>query len=296
MPEMDGYQATAKLRADPRTASLPIVAMTAHATIEERQRCLAAGMNDHVAKPIDPASLFDTVARFYEPAMRTRDSGQPAKRVVSADASPDDSMRLPTVAGLDIQNGLSRVGGNVGLYLKLLRQFVEQHAQSVEQIGNATAGGDAALAERLAHTLKGVAGNIGAASVQSVSGVLEKLIRNRAGAHELTEARQQVAAHLEPLVAALRTALQSATAGAPAPEPAGSPASPAESRKAAAGLIALLAELDPTASDFLATNRAAVRPLFSDDAWAQFERLVADYSFAEAQTELEAALQHFAAV
>ena len=68
MPEMDGYQATAKLRSDARFATLPIIAMTAHATIEERQRCLAAGMNDHVAKPIDPGNLFETVGRFYKPA------------------------------------------------------------------------------------------------------------------------------------------------------------------------------------------------------------------------------------
>src|SRR5262249_28490078 len=61
MPEMDGYQATARLRSAPRFAALPIIAMTAHATIEERQRCLAAGMNDHVAKPIDPDNLFETV-------------------------------------------------------------------------------------------------------------------------------------------------------------------------------------------------------------------------------------------
>ena len=68
MPEMDGYQATAKIRADARFAKLPIIAMTAHATIEERQRCLAAGMNDHISKPIDPANLFETVGKFYKPA------------------------------------------------------------------------------------------------------------------------------------------------------------------------------------------------------------------------------------
>ena len=65
MPEMDGYQATAKLRGDGRFGDLPIIAMTAHATIEERQRCLAAGMNDHISKPIDPEDLFGTVGRFY---------------------------------------------------------------------------------------------------------------------------------------------------------------------------------------------------------------------------------------
>src|SRR5574339_954751 len=101
MPEMDGYQATAKLRADVRFASLPIIAMTAHATIEERQRCLAAGMNDHVAKPIDPASLFDTVARFYVPGTRAHDSAAPVDRAASAGPPADDSTRLPTIGGLD---------------------------------------------------------------------------------------------------------------------------------------------------------------------------------------------------
>src|SRR5262249_6018301 len=65
MPEMDGYQATARIRSQPRFASLPIVAMTAHATVEERQRCVAAGMVDHVSKPIDPAALYAVLARFH---------------------------------------------------------------------------------------------------------------------------------------------------------------------------------------------------------------------------------------
>ena len=67
MPEMDGYQATRKIRSDPRFASFPIIAITAHATIEERQKCLEAGMNGHVSKPIDPSALFDTVERFVTP-------------------------------------------------------------------------------------------------------------------------------------------------------------------------------------------------------------------------------------
>ena len=82
MPEMDGYQATAKIRADARFAELPIIAMTAHATMEERQRCLAAGMNDHISKPIDPGLLFETVrpilqANRHSPPRRGREIGCP---------------------------------------------------------------------------------------------------------------------------------------------------------------------------------------------------------------------------
>ena len=181
MPEMDGYQATAKLRSDTRFATLPIIAMTAHATIEERRRCLAAGMNDHIAKPIDPGNLFATVGRFYaraDVAPADLDAGPgPLQR-----SPEEDSHDLPSIAGLDTKDGLSRVGGNRKLYLKLLGQFIEQQGPAIEQIADALTRKDIALAERLAHTLKGVAGNIGATHVQSAAGALEKLIRDRAEA------------------------------------------------------------------------------------------------------------------
>jgi signal transduction histidine kinase/CheY-like chemotaxis protein/CHASE3 domain sensor protein len=292
MPEMDGFQATAKLRADDRLATLPIIAMTAHATIEERQRCLAAGMNDHVAKPIDPAILFDTVARFYEPVRRASEQvpGSTPASAYGAAAVPDG---LPAVNGLDTANGLTRVGGNRQLYLKLLRQFVEQQGPAVEQITRALEAGDRALAERLAHTLKGVAGSIGASPVQSSAGVLEKLIRDRAGADELAAATKQVNTDLAPLVKALRSALQPAAVASPASEVVTASVNPAESRQAATQLRALLSESDPGASDFIAANRAALRRLFDDDGWQQFERLVGDYAFDEAHAYLEEALQRW---
>ena len=204
MPEMDGYQATAKIRSDPRFANLPIIAMTAHATIEERQRCLAAGMNDHISKPIDPALLFETVGRFYKPAPGQRAAvglrrvgplTEAARTKVARNRSGDEAevrapkpQDLPSVEGLDTKDGLTRVAGNQKLYLKLLRQFAEQQGPSVEQITAALAQGDTALAERLAHTLKGVAGNIGAKPVQAAAGALEKLIRDRAAAAEMESA------------------------------------------------------------------------------------------------------------
>ena len=89
MPEMDGYQATARIRADSRFASLPIIAMTAHATLEERAACLAAGMNDHISKPIDPNVLFDTVARYYRP-----DDRRSRRRLVRRSCRPSPCRRM----------------------------------------------------------------------------------------------------------------------------------------------------------------------------------------------------------
>ncbi len=107
--------------------------MTAHATIEERQRCLAAGMNDHIAKPIDPVNLFETVARFYTSAdAAAADLG--AGRLPNDRPEESDAHDLPSITGLDTKDGLSRVGGNRKLYLKLLRQFIEQQGPAVDQI------------------------------------------------------------------------------------------------------------------------------------------------------------------
>ena len=290
MPEMDGYQATAKLRSDTRFTTLPIIAMTAHATIEERQRCLAAGMNDHIAKPIDPANLFETVARFYK-------SADAAAADLNVDPLPgyrpadDSSHDLPSIAGLDTKDGLSRVGGNRKLYLKLLRQFIEQQGPSVEQITDALAKGDIPLGERLAHSLKGVSGNIGATRVQSTAGVLERLIHDRADATRVDAATQQVMACLAPLVTELRGALTPTDGGAPQPSTTTAPTSPAQSRATAVRLSALLSELDPGAADFLATNHAALRPLFGDATWGEFEALVQGYAFEDAQAQLSQALE-----
>jgi two-component system, sensor histidine kinase and response regulator len=310
MPEMDGYQATAQLRGDARFSTLVIIAMTAHATVEERQRCLAAAMNDHISKPIDPEMLFATVGRYYKKAeaggltQRKKDASAPGAKLQNGGAGggvaaakalegatqPGDV--LPVVEGLDTKDGLARVAGNRKLYLKLLRQFVEQQGPALEQISDALAKGDAALAERLAHTLKGVAGNIGAKGVQAAAGVLEKLIRDKADSADLDAAKQQVAAVLGPLIGQLR-----AMCGSPATEVAAQhPAvtvNPVKTREATARLKELLSEFDPGAGDFIEENRAVLQGLFPGTTWGEFEKLVHGYGFAEAQAHLETALINF---
>jgi len=290
MPEMDGYQATAKLRADSRFKDLPIIAMTAHATIEERQRCLAAGMNDHISKPIDPANLFETVGRFYKPHSGSRSSPDAKGGGKSQDNGASND--LPDVAGLDTRDGLARVAGNQKLYLRLLRQFIEQQGPAVAQINGALEKSDVALAERLAHTLKGVAGNIGAKAVHTAAASLEKIIRAKGSTGEVNVATQQVATALDSLIAGLRAALNPA-ASAMSPGTPVAPVNAAQSRAAAEQLFKLLSEFDPGAADFIETKRNALQPLFADGAWADFEKLVQSYSFAEAQTRLEERLQSF---
>ena len=313
MPVMDGHQAVAKIRSDPRFANLPVLAMTAHATIEERQRCLAEGMNDHISKPIDPEILFATVGRYFNPMGAAPSAGsaggsplQPAPETIGERApSPSPSSEskrpevgaplandgLPAVAGLDTKDGLTRVAGNRKLYLKLLRQFTEQEGTSVAQIAAALTCGDVALAERLAHTLKGVAGNIGAKAVQAAAGPLEKFIREWAPAIETEAALRGVAAVLDPLVACLRDSLPS-VAPAPAPPASAPPADPAQTRSAVARLTQLLADFDPAAEEFIEANQATLRALFPGESWTQFGQHLRNYAFADAVTQLEQAVKN----
>jgi two-component system sensor histidine kinase/response regulator len=287
MPEMDGHQATAALRGDGRFSALPIIAMTAHATVEERQRCLDEGMNDHISKPIDPAALFDTVARHC----RKSPSGvaeTPVPAAPSRVAEAGDE--VPAIDGLDAKDGERRVMGNRKLYVKLLRQFVEQQGPALEQIAAAVAKGERSVAERVAHTLKGVAGSIGAKAVQAEAATLEKMIREGAADDHVETARRRVLAVLDPLVAALRSGIQAPAADIAAPATL-SPIDPTKIRVAAEQLMNLLSDSDAGCGDFVEANRALLRAVLPEPHWSEFEKLVQEYSLGEARALLEAAVE-----
>ncbi len=175
MPEMDGFTATRLIRAQPRLQSLPILAMTAHALVEERQNCLDAGMNDHVTKPIDPDALLGTLLRWAKPR------GATAEGAIARPPRAVDEITLPAIAGVDVAGGIKRVAGNQRLYRNLLLQFAAKQAEAPAQIYAAIDSGDMKLAERVAHTVKGVAGNLGLGEVFSVAEKLERAIRHGGG-------------------------------------------------------------------------------------------------------------------
>ena len=301
MPEMDGYQATARLRSEERFSALPIIAMTAHATVEERQRCLAAGMDDHVTKPIDPEALFETLCRHFRPAPVTVAPAAGAKPALDSPAAAPagsnppvapasaPSLELPSVEGLNAADGLLRVAGNRKLYLKLLRQFVGEQAAVVSRIAGAFAAGDHPTAERLAHTLKGVAGNLGAGGIQAAAGDLEKALSGRGNQGQIEPLLQRTAGLLDAFLARLRPALGDAPAAAPDEASAAAPADPQKLKPVVAERLKQLGEFDAAANDFLEANRQLLRPLFSADAFARFEQQVQGYAFGEAQAQLEQA-------
>ncbi|MDB5850199.1 MAG: hypothetical protein JWP29_3951, partial [Rhodoferax sp.] len=184
MPVMDGVSATRAIRADTRFDALPILAMTANAMQIDRDRCIAAGMQGFVAKPIDPDALWRAIGQWITPRAGLGEAVAHLPEFASAATPAPAPEPLPEglahVPGLDTSLGLRRVMGKQGLYLALLRKFISGQRQCAADIETALAGHDRATAERLAHTLKGVAGNIGAPGVQALAGTLEALLRAKA--------------------------------------------------------------------------------------------------------------------
>jgi two-component system sensor histidine kinase/response regulator len=282
MPVMDGHQATKKIRSDPRFAELPIYAMTAHATLEERELCLANGMNGHIAKPIDPALLFDTLSKVPRRALDRAIIDTSAAPEAAVDAQAD----LLPVDGLDSTDGLRRVGGNNALYVKLLRQFADQQANAVGQIRAALATNDIESATRLAHTLKGVAGNLGAGGVQVAAAAVETRLREGSPADATRQALEQLAGVLEPLLVRLGAALKmNTTAAAAAPA-----VSATQTRAVAAQLARLFADFDTSAVTFAEENQASLHPAFDAATWEQFMRKTQEFAFADAQALLDQVL------
>ena len=249
MPEMDGHTAARLIRAQPRLQNLPIIAMTAHALVEEHQRCLDAGMNDHVSKPIDPEAMFSTLLRWAKPRR-----GQ-AVESQAAPVKAADEVILPEIPGINQPDGLRRVVGNKQLYRDLLAQFAAKQCDTAPQISAALESGDRKLAERIAHTVKGVAGNMGIIEVFAVAEKLEGAIRD-AGAVEpvLIEEFTLVVSRQ---VQAIRQAMRETTPDQPVNEIRFKDFDARAASTAIAHLRALLESSDGDATDaFLAVKNA----------------------------------------
>ena len=251
MPVMDGYEATREIRnlkienvdAEGQVSSIehpastvPIIAMTASAMIQDRENAMNAGMNDHVSKPIDVDALFATLVKWVLPGLRT-----PVSRVVEtiSDAAAPverDGFALTEMPGISVQGGLARVGGNEGLYKRLLVKFIDEYPDTTGQIAKALDDGDMELARRLAHTVKGVAGNLGMEQLQPMAADLEHAVKEE-DADRIRESIELFDTALQRVVQSLRAVI---------PEPDEPEKGPEDGAPVDTGvLLALLDELKP---------------------------------------------------
>ena len=164
MPEMDGLEATRRIRLDPRFKDLPVIAMTAGAMAEEREETVRAGMNDYITKPIDIDQMFATIAHWLK-----QSTDQAAAKAAAAPA--DTPANWP---GLDVEFGLKSVFNKVTLYRKLLRSYLDSSVTSSQKFDAAMAAGDRKELNRLAHTMKGGGGTLGLHGVYEAAVALEK--------------------------------------------------------------------------------------------------------------------------
>ena len=292
MPVMDGLAATRAIRQMPQFADLPIVAMTANATAEDRRLCLDAGMNDHVSKPIEPSDLFASLLQWIKPRA-TLVSSVPARTRSQADGAVQNDIQLPVVEGLDVATGLKRVLGNKTLYLSMLQRFIRTQASAPLAIQAAVAAGDLGAAQLLAHTLKGLAGTIGLSGVQVATAGLEAAL-----AQPTKEGDAPISAQINAVARLLRPCVQALTAQLPAAVPDVSDAPMAEESSPVdvqqmthlgAHLMSLIMQNDLEAGDVFSANAPLLKRALAEQ-FPAIEAAVQAFDFPQAQQLLEPAL------
>ena len=271
MPVMDGIEATRIIRADPRFDTLPIIAMTANAMASDRALCLDAGMNDHIAKPIDPDQLFGVLMRWIR---RTDGAGSivlPGTPLRTADRRSGDLP--PDIKGIDVRAGLTRTGGNLKRYEALLRKFAEQQEGAVQTMRRALAVGDAATAERTAHSLKGAAGTLGAVALSQAASEAEATIKAGLSADAALEL---LARSLDVALSGIRAGLPEEASGNGTGAPNGDPASVMEPL---AHLKRLLETDDGEAADFIVDTRPHLAGVLTPDEIRTLTERVGNFDF-----------------
>ncbi len=238
MPVLDGYACTRQLRAQAAFASMPIIAMTANAMTGDRELALDSGMNDHISKPLNVAAMFATMAKWIHPAPKAAAAGQ--------------------LAGIDQAAGLATCMGKDALYRRMLVKFRDSQAPFRTAFEAARQDPDPSAAARVAHTLRGTAGNIGAKGVAAAATALELACKAGEGPDAIAPLVDAVELALAPVLDGLASLAPLPGEAAPAAPGTASGALPAEAASLLAQLRALVTDSDTSAMEVLSRLESAL--------------------------------------
>ncbi|WP_052380365.1 PAS domain S-box protein [Paenibacillus camerounensis] len=306
MPEMDGFEAAARIRE--LSPGLPVIAMTARTMQEERERSFASGMNGHIAKPVDPDILFTKISRWVtDGTARQAGASAEVSAGASAGASADASAGATTevspevsasagagidasadagalsilrLGGIDTAGGLTRVGHNRTLYSSLLLKYADSQHEMVQALREALRKEEAAAAERLAHNLKGVSGNLGVTEIEKLAGSLGAMFISEAEPEELEELLRRLETAVQDSSGIILKQLGSSRHPAVPAEETGQLTVPAV--QLLERLLELLLDDDSEAVDYYADIRDTVAHLIQQADMKRLEHSLSRFEYEEA--------------
>jgi CheY-like chemotaxis protein/HPt (histidine-containing phosphotransfer) domain-containing protein len=271
MPEMDGLAATRALRELPATRNLTIIAMTANAMKADLDACLAAGMNDHVTKPIDRHALLQTLRRWLPARVTATDDAPASPRV-------HERTDIPALDGIDVAGSLERLGLEFESFRRMLLRFADTKDATLQPLRTAVAAGDSDAVARHAHAMAGASGNLGADALRAAAKALERA--GRAGEKDLASLHRD----LETRAAVVFQSIDSLRAGtmSAGTEPE-SLFVPAAARAALARLQTALGDFDLSAATSALAELDRVEMPRASNVLARLREHVDGYEYDEAR-------------
>lgn len=290
MPVMDGFEACRRIRLLHPDGKLPVLAMTANAMVGDKEKCLAAGMNDHIAKPIEVEKLFLTLQKWIKPA-------RPFSALIANQA---EVPAIGLIPGLSVDAALHRLGHNQALYHKLLLRFCQTQQDVMAQLACLLENCQQEDAVRLIHSFKGLAGNIGARELSELAGSLETALRFT-DHPQIQQLQQTLTPLLQQQISAIRQALdamqqpqqlcsQADSAVLTQSSAALSSQQPQQLQQLLQQLQQLLQEADGSAADYLLPHLPTLGHYLNQAQLASLQRLLSQFDY-DAALPLVRALQ-----
>ena len=271
MPVMDGYQATRTLRKLPGCSKLPVIAMTANVMSDDRNKCLQAGMDDFIGKPIFPQTLYSTLTKWLTP--------QYTQSVVN---NLDTGDELPYLYGIDAAIGLRYAANDKVVFRKILQKFAENHADSIDDIEQAIAGKEFVVAKRTLHTLKGLAGSLGAVALHGHLVRLEELLAEQDSSIENDSAFKKLISLCGQELSRVIGSIQSTLSSFEMPVKQQTPFSATETRRQLSHLIDKLHAFDSDADQQLDRILSATEDPVLTQKLLLIRKQIARYQFVDA--------------